>query len=146
LAQNIAVLNPEKAVFATQAAKQLGQQLSQQLKPQSERLDTIGQELQELRKRSEDDQALMSKEDIKQLDLQISQQAQEFQKLNRYLNSAKLQTEQEFLVQIRPQLNDVLNAYIEANNIFLIVNSNAVIYAQDGIDITDAITASLDQE
>jgi outer membrane protein len=146
LAQNIAVFSPEKALFGTQAAQQLGQQLSQQLKPQSERLDAVAQELQELQKRYQEDQALLSSEEIQQLELQINQGTQEFQKLNQYLNNAKLQTEQEFLALMRPKLNAILSTYIETNNIALIVNNTAVVYVQDGIDITAAITALLDQE
>ena len=87
-AQNIAVFSPEKALFATQAAVQLGQQLNQQLKPQSERLQAIANELQLLQKRHKEDQALMSADELKQLELQINQQSQEFQKLQQYLNNA----------------------------------------------------------
>ena len=146
MAQNIAVFSPDKALFATQQAKQLGQELSQQLAPQSERLEALGQKLQLLQQRFTEDQALMSNEEIQQLQSQINQQSLEFQKLNQYIRNAKLQTEQEFLELMRPKLNKVLGAYIEANKIALIVNNSAVVYVQDGIDITGAITALLDQE
>ena len=146
LAQNIAVFNQEKALFATQKAKQLGQELSQQLAPQTERLETLGQALQQLQKRYAEDQALMSDEEIQKLQLQMNQQSQEFQKLQQYRYNTKLQTEQEFLALMRPKLNAVLSAYIETNKIALIVNNSAVVYVQDGIDITATITALLDQE
>ena len=145
-AQNIAVFSPEKALFATQAAAQLGQQLNQQLKPQSERLQAIGKELQALQKRHKEDQSLMSADELKQLELQINQQSQEFQKLQQYLKNAKLQTEQKFLASMRPKLDGALKTYIEANDIALIVNSNAVVYSRSGVDITAAITAMLDQD
>jgi outer membrane protein len=145
-AQNIAVFSPEKALFATQAAVQLGQQLSQQLKPQSERLQAIGQELQALQKRHKEDQSLMSADELKQLELQINQQSREFQKLQQYLNNAKRQTEEKFLSSMRSKLDSALQTYIEANDLALIVNSSAVVYSRSGVDITTAITAMLDQE
>ena len=43
-AQNIAVFSPDQALFATQAAKQLGQQLSQQLQPSDLRRHELGLE------------------------------------------------------------------------------------------------------
>ena len=131
-ADKIAIFSPEKAIFDTQAAIQLGQQLSEQLQPQSQRL--------------EEDQALMSSEELQQLQQQINQQSQVFQQLNQYLNNAKLQTEQEFLQLMRPKLDEVLTKYIEANNISLILNRNAVVYVQDDIEITAAITALLDEK
>ncbi len=145
-AQNIAVFSPDQALFATQAAKQLGQQLSQQLQPQSERLQAIGKELQALQKRHQEDQALMSADEIKQLELQINQQSQEFKKLQQYINNAKLQTEKKFLAAMRPKLDGALKAYIEDNDIALIINSSSVVYAHAGVDITTAITALLDKE
>lgn len=146
MAQNIVVFSPDKALFGTKAAQQLGQQLNQQLQPQSERLQAIRQELQELQKRHQEDQSLMSADEVKQLELQINQQSQEFQKLQQYLNNAKMQTEKKFLAAMRPKLDSALKAYIEANDIALIVNSSAVVYAQTGVDITAAITALLDKE
>ncbi|MGB0446501.1 MAG: OmpH family outer membrane protein [Pseudomonadales bacterium] len=145
-ADKIAIFSPEKAIFDTQAAIQLGQQLSEQLQPQSQRLESVGQELQALQKRLEEDQALLSSEELQQLQQQINQQSQVFQQLNQYLNNAKLQTEQEFLQLMRPKLDEVLTKYIEANNISLILNRNAVVYVQDDIEITAAITALLDEK
>ena len=146
MAQNIVIFSPDKALFDTQAAQQLGQQLSQKLGTQSERLQAIGQELQELQKRHQEDQALMSADEVKQLELQINQQSQEFQKLKQYLNNAKLQTEKKFLAAMRPKLDSALKTYIEANDIALIINSSAVVYSHAGVDITAAITALLDKE
>ena len=146
LAQNVAVFSPEKALFATQAAKQLGQQLSQQLQPQSQRMQSVATQVQALQKRYQEDQALMSAEEVQELKLQITQQSQEFNKLKQYLDNAKRQEENKFVAFMRPKLDAVLKAYIEANDIILIVNSSAVVYAQQGVDITVAITALLDQE
>ena len=47
---------------------------------------------------------------------------------------------------MRPKLDEVLTKYIEANNISLILNRNAVVYVQDDIEITAAITALLDEK
>ena len=146
LAQNVVTLSPEKAMFGTQAAKQLGQQLSQQLAPQSQRLQELGAEVQALQERHKQDQALMSAEELQQLEHQIQLQSQEFRKLQQYIKNAKLQTEQQFLASMKPRLDAVLRTYIETNNVGLIINSSSVIYAAQGVDITTEIATLLDQE
>jgi outer membrane protein len=146
VADKIAIFSPEIAIFDTQAAKQLGQQLSEQLRPQGERLESVNQELEALQKRLEADQAILSSEELQQLQQQINQKTQIFQQLNQFINNAKLQTEQEFTQLMRPKLDEVLTKYIEANNISLILNRNAVIYLQGDIEITAAITALLDEQ
>ena len=146
LAQNVVTLSPEKAMFGTQAAKQLGQQLSQQLAPQSKRLQELGAEVQALQERHKQDQALMSAEELQQLEHQIQLQSQEFRKLQQYIKNAKLQTEQQFLASMKPRLDAVLRTYIETNNVGLIINSSSVIYAAQGVDITTEIATLLDQE
>ena len=146
LAQNVVTLSPEKAMFGTQAAKQLGQQLSQQLAPQSQRLQELGAEVQALQERHKQDQALMSAEELQQLEQQIQLQSQEYRKLQQYINNAKVQTEQKFLASMKSRLDAVLRTYIETNNVGLIVNSSAVIYAAQGVDITAEVVTLLDQE
>lgn len=146
LAQNVVTLSPEKAMFGTLAAKQLGQQLSQQLAPQSQRLQELGAEVQALQERHKQDQALMSAEELQQLEHQIQLQSQEFRKLQQYIKNAKLQTEQKFLASMKPRLDAVLRTYIETNNVGLIINSSSVIYAAQGVDITTEIATLLDQE
>lgn len=146
LAQNVVTFSPEKAMFGTQAAKQLGQQLSQQLAPQSQRLQELGAEVQAMQERHQQDQALMSAEELQELEQQIQLQSQEFRKLQQYIKNAKLQTEQQFLASMKPRLDAVLRTYIETNNIGLIINSSAVIYAGQGVDITNEIASLLDQE
>ena len=146
LAQNVVTLSPEKAMFGTQAAKQLGQQLSQQLAPQSQRLQELGAEVQALQERHKQDQALMSAEELQQLEHQIQLQSQEFRKLQQYIKNAKLQTEQQFLASMKPRLDAALRTYIETNNVGLIINSSSVIYAAQGVDITPEIATLLDQE
>lgn len=146
LAQNVVTFSPEKAMFGTQAAKQLGQQLTQQLAPQTQRLQELGAEVQALQQRHKQDQALMSAEELQQLEQQIQLQSQEFHKLQQYIKNAKLQTEQQFLASMKPRLDAVLRTYIEANNVGLIINSGSVIYAAQGVDITTEIATLLDQE
>lgn len=146
MAQNVVTFSPEKAMFATQAAKQLGQQLSEQLAPQTQRLNELGAEVKALQQRHQQDQALMSVEELQQLEQQIQLQSQEYRKLQQYINNAKLQTEQKFMASMKPRLDAVLRTYIEANNVGLILNSSAVIYAAQGVDITAEIATLLDQE
>ncbi len=146
VAQSVVTLSPEKAMFATQAAQQLGQQLNQQLAPQTKRLQDLGTEIQAMQQRHQQDQALMSAEEMQELEQQIQLQSQEYRKLQQYINNAKRQTEQQFLASMKPRLDAVLRGYIETNNIGLILNSSAVVYAGQGVDITSEIATLLDQE
>jgi outer membrane protein len=146
VAQTVVAFSPEKAMFATQAAKQLGQQLNQQLAPQTQRLQELGAEIQALQQRHQQDQALMSADEVQALEQEIQLQSQEYRKLQQYINNAKVQTEQKFLASMKPRLDAVLRTYIETNNVGLIVNSSAVIYAAQGIDVTAEIATLLDQE
>ena len=146
VAQTVVAFSPEKAMFATQAAQQLGQQLNQQLAPQTQRLQELGVEIQALQQRHQQDQALMSGDEVQALEQEIQLQSQEYRKLQQYINNAKVQTEQKFLASMKPRLDAVLRTYIETNNVGLIVNSSAVIYAAQGVDVTAEIATLLDQE
>ena len=145
-ANAIVVLKAEQALFATDKAVALGQQLSEKLKPQTKRFDNMGQQLQALQQRLEADKDIMSSDEVQKLQTEIQVLNVEFQQLQQYLSNAKLQTEQEFLANMRPVLDKVLRQLIEENNISLIINGQSVIYNTVEIDITDKVVELLNLE
>ena len=142
----IVVLKAEKAMFATEKAIALGQNLSAQLKPQTIRLDAMGQELQALQQRLEADKDIMSNDEVQKLQAEIQAVGVEYQKLKQYLSNVKLQVEQEFLANMRPVLDKVLRQLVEENDISLIINGQSVIYNAAGIDITGKVVELLNLE
>ena len=146
LANSIAVLKVEQAIFATGKAIALGKSLSAQLEPQALRFDMIGKKLQASQQRMLADKDLMSNDEVQKLELDIQTLNIEFQKLQQYLNNSKAQAEQEFLASMRPALDKVLRQLIKTNNISLIVNGQSVIYNSDAIDITPKVVELLNLE
>lgn len=146
IANIIVVLKAEKAMFATEKAIALGQNLSAQLKPQTIRLDAMGQELQALQQRLEADKDIMSSDEVQKLQTAIQTLSVDYRKLKQYLSKAKLQVEQEFLANMRPALDKVLRQLIEENDITLIINGQSAIYNAAGIDITSKVVELLNLE
>ncbi|MGY8908191.1 MAG: OmpH family outer membrane protein, partial [Pseudomonadales bacterium] len=128
IANIIVVLKAKKAMFASEKAIALGQNLSAQLKPQTIRLDAMGQELQALQQRLEADKDIMSNDEVQKLQAEIQAVSVEYQKLKQYLSNVKLQVEQEFLANMRPVLDKVLRQLVEENDISLIINGQSAIY------------------
>ena len=146
IANIIVVLKAKKAMFATEKAIALGQNLSAQVKPQTIRLDAMGQELQALQQRLEADKDIMSNDEVQKLQAEIQAVSVEYQKLKQYLSNVKLQVEQEFLANMRPVLDKVLRQLVEENDISLIINGQSVIYSAAGIDITSKVVELLNLE
>ena len=146
IANIIVVLKAKKAMFATEKAIALGQNLSAQLKPQTIRLDAMGQELQALQQRLEADKDIMSNDEVQKLQAEIQAVSVEYQKLKQYLSNVKLQVEQEFLANMRPVLDKVLRQLVEENDISLIINGQSAIYSAAGIDITSKVVELLNLE
>ena len=146
IANIIVVLKAKKAMFATEKAIALGQNLSAQVKPQTIRLDAMGQELQALQQRLEADKDIMSNDEVQKLQAEIQAVSVEYQKLKQYLSNVKLQVEQEFLANMRPVLDKVLRQLIEENDISLIINGQSAIYNAAGIDITSKVVELLNLE
>lgn len=146
IANIIVVLKAKKAMFASEKAIALGQNLSAQLKPQTIRLDAMGQELQALQQRLEADKDIMSNDEVQKLQAEIQAVSVEYQKLKQYLSNVKLQVEQEFLANMRPVLDKVLRQLVEENDISLIINGQSAIYSAAGIDITSKVVELLNLE
>ncbi|MFQ3304869.1 MAG: outer membrane protein [Oceanospirillaceae bacterium] len=146
IANIIVVLKAKKAMFASEKAIALGQNLSAQLKPQTIRLDAMGQELQALQQRLEADKDIMSNDEVQKLQAEIQAVSVEYQKLKQYLSNVKLQVEQEFLANMRPVLDKVLRQLVEENDISLIINGQSAIYNAAGIDITSKVVELLNLE
>ena len=146
IANIIVVLKAKKAMFATEKAIALGQNLSAQVKPQTIRLDAMGQELQALQQRLEADKDIMSNDEVQKLQAEIQAVSVEYQKLKQYLSNVKLQVEQEFLANMRPVLDKVLRQLVEENDISLIINGQSAIYSAAGIDITSKVVELLNLE
>ncbi len=145
-AEAIAVLNPEKAMFATQEAVELGQQLSERLQPQAARFEQMGQDLRALQARLETDKDLMTADEVQGLKNQIQNMNVELQQLQQYLNNSKLKAEQDFVAQMKPKLDRVLRQVIQENNISLIINGQSIIYNAPGVDITSKVVELLNLE
>jgi Skp family chaperone for outer membrane proteins len=145
-AATIVVLNPEKAVFATDKAQQLGQELAASMKPQTSRYDEMGQQLQSLQQQLQQDQALLSATELTSRQQQFQALEQEYQQLGQHLLKIKVQQEQKFLVQMKPALDRVLSKLIEMHKISLILNPSAIVFAVPGIDITAEVVGLLNQE
>ena len=146
IANIIVVLKAKKAMFASEKAIALGQNLSAQLKPQTIRLDAMGQELQALQQRLEADKDIMSSDEVQKLQTVIQALSVDYRKLKQYLSKAKLQVEQEFLANMRPVLDKVLRQLVEENDISLIINGQSAIYNAAGIDITSKVVELLNLE
>ena len=106
----------------------------------------MGLELQALQQRLAADKDIMSSDEVQALQADIQALSAEYQQLNQYLSNAKMQTEQEFLANMRPALDKVLRNLIEENEISLIINGQSVIYNAAGIDITGKVVELLNLE
>jgi outer membrane protein len=139
----IGVVDLERTLYETDAGKRADKKFEKTRKKKQDKLDKKQKELQ---KEAEelDKQSTVLKEDVlaeKKADLQ--QQFVELQdlyaKLEKELASERTQLIQDLLKQAAPIIEDLA----KANNIDVVVDASAVVWADKSLDITDDLNAKM---
>lgn len=133
----IAVIDQERVLFGSDAARSASSELQQQFSGQEQQVRQLEQQITEMRERGESESALMSEEEINELQQEIQFLLQQRQQLVQQLQSAQQERRQSFVEEYEAPLTEVLEEIIAERDIDLLISTDEVLYARPDMDITE---------
>jgi len=141
-AGKVVALGAQDALKASAAAQAFMQTLLDETAVQEKRVVELQQQAEELQVRLQSKE--LSKDEGERLQLQLQKVVTEFQRQGSALQQERAQREQAFIDEMRPKLDAVLRELIEEQDISVILNRQATIYMEAGVDITAEVVKRLD--
>ena len=141
-AGKVVALGAQDALKASAAEQAFMQTLLDETAVQEKRVVKLQQQAEELQVRLQSKE--LSKDEGQRLQLQLQKVATEFQRQGSALQQERAQREQAFIDEMRPKLDAVLRELIEEQDISVILNRQATIFMEAGVDITAEVVKRLD--
>ncbi|WP_148253282.1 OmpH family outer membrane protein [Aidingimonas lacisalsi] len=143
-ATEVAVVDWREALMNTNAAQQSRTQLENRIGSQQQQAQSLGQELQQLQQRLQQDGDVMSDSERQQVQQELQQKGQQFQQLRAQIQQAQQRAEQQLLEESRPKLEQAIDQVVQRHGVEVVVDGEAAIHVDDGLDLTDEVTQILD--
>lgn len=142
-AADVAILDWRAALLESEAAKSSMNELREQTSGQVQRAEALGQELEQLQQKLQQDGAVMSEAERNSTQQELREKGSEFQQLRAQLQQAQQQKEQAFLQSAKPRLDRAIEEVVSRYDVQVLVDRNAVVYAEDNLDLTREVTQIL---
>jgi outer membrane protein len=139
----IAVIDTQRALLESEEAKQLMQSAQEDLKDDQSQLQTLGQQIQSLQEQFQKDAEVMSEGDRRARQKEIEDKQIDFEFQRNKLQKAINDRRQELAQQMVPKLEGVLKDLTEQEKYDVILERNALLYADPKHDITKRVTDML---
>lgn len=150
-AQNVAVVDVELALLASQEVQDARKALSEEpefaaLIEEAEKLQI---ELQDLIEKSQKDEEIMSDDEKAELAKEFEEKSTDYEFLMGKIQTKEAEMLQEIFAQRLPLANQILNELVVAKKIGILLNSSRqtnpnLLFADSSIDLTSLVTDSLD--
>ncbi|MEH6824848.1 MAG: OmpH family outer membrane protein [Motiliproteus sp.] len=141
----IGVLDMEGALAASKQAQTLREKLQQEFSAEEAELRKISEEGSALKTKLQNEGSFMSDDERQQLTALVQKKYQQFQTLGNQLKQETQGRERAFLQQLRPQLEVILKAIVEADELDIIVNKKGVVYVKPSMDLTQRVVDELNK-
>ena len=145
-ATEVAVLDWREALMSSEAAQRSMNELRNQTGEQRQRAESLGQELQQLQQRLQQDGDIMSDAERSKVRQELRQKGSEFQQLRAQIQQAQQQSEQKFLQSAKPQLDRAIEQVVAEHDVELLVDRDSVVHMADGLDLTQEVTDILNDK
>lgn len=140
---NIAVVDMERALFLSDAAKAAVSEFEKTNKSDIDKLKSLQQDLMAAQKRVEKEGDIMSEADRRTLKNEVEQKTQEYQFYGRKLQQLEEAWKRELFQKQSPELEKILNEIIEKEGYDVVLNAQVVIYKSPAVDITKLLLERL---
>ena len=141
----IVVVDVQTALLNTEIAKEKIAELKKKYAPDTNQLKQLGQDIQQLRQKIQQDAAVMSESEKRAIEIEAEGKIKEYQFKTQQLKNAQNSSQQELLVELKPKLDAALKKVIEQEKYTLILHRRATLYSAKTRDITNKITELLNQ-
>jgi len=142
-ATDIVVLDWRAALMQSDAAQQSMNELRNQTSEQRQQAKSLSEELQKLQQRLQKDGAVMSDAERKKLQQELRQKGGRFQQLRAQLQQVQQKKQQAFLKSAKPRLDQAIQQAADRHGADLVIDRDAVVHMNDGLDITQEVTKIL---
>ncbi|WNK20770.1 OmpH family outer membrane protein [Halomonas piscis] len=140
-AAEVAVLDWRAALMNTDSAQSSLRQLESEVGTQQSQAKRLGDELQRLQQRLQDEGDVMSDDERQRLIEELQQKGSRFESLRREVMTAQQRSEQQFLKQAEPTLEQAVDRVIERHGIDILVEPQGVLHSSmDLPNLTEEVT------
>lgn len=140
---NVAVVDMERALFLSNAAKVSIQQFEKDNRADIDKLKSIQQGVVATREKLEKEGDIMSDDERRKMMSDIEEKSQEFQFYSRKLKQLEDKWKRGFFNQQLPELEVLLKAIIDGGKYDLVLNAGSVVYAVPTVDLTKQLLEKL---
>ena len=142
----IVVLDPARAILGSDEGKVLLANLENELKADQDELRSSAEAFQALQAKLQKDGEVMSDSDKRKAVKELESMQVDIQFGQQKLQKEAQDRQQEILQSLAPQYQKVLNDLIQVDQIDLILQPNALQYANAKHDITKRVTEKLNEQ
>jgi len=146
MAEKVAVLGIQQALLASNAASEFRGQLQNELAEDQRQLMDLEKQAKEAQAKLQANRDLVSPEQLKKMGTQFQKLLGEYQRQGKALQQKRLQREQEFVVQMKPKLDNILKELIESEGYDVIIAKDATLFAKKELDITAKVVELLNKQ
>ncbi|MCB1670736.1 MAG: OmpH family outer membrane protein [Gammaproteobacteria bacterium] len=141
----IGIINLEQALFNSEAARVVQEDIRSEFSGDEQRAQTLQQELMALQQKFNQDEAIMSESEKRQLNADAQEKQLQLQLISERVQQALQQKNQQFVESMRQTLSDAITEVVADGGYDLILNASGVAYADPVLDITPKVTAKINE-
>lgn len=145
-ADKIAVFDFQRALLTSNAAKDYEKTLRAEFAQEQQKVVDLEKQVKAARDKVTSNKDLVSADELKKMKLQYQKVFTEYQRLGQMLQQKKMQREQAFVQQMKPQVDKVVKNLIDQEGIEVVISRQAVYYSSDAIDITKKVVELLNKQ
>jgi outer membrane protein len=146
MADKVRVLGVQEALLSSRAADDFRAQLEREFAPQETALTDLERQALAARDRVQQNQGLVSDQELQQLIMQFEKAYMEFQNRAEQMTQKRMEREEEFLTMMRPKLDQAIRTLIESEDIQVVVAKQATVYTSSAVDLTPRVIELLNQQ
>ncbi|SEI50075.1 outer membrane protein [Allopseudospirillum japonicum] len=144
-APEMAVLDWQAALLASDKVKSAFERIEQELAGDKTKVRQLAEEAKALQERMQKDGAIMGDAEKRKLNQQIQEKAQEYQFLVSRLQQAQRERRQEVMRQAKPHLDEAIQRLIKERKLDLLLDRQAATFVVPQYDITQEVVDQLNK-
>lgn len=144
-AGNYAVINQELVMFTSDVANAESERLQADLGGLAQERAALQAELEAMQAQYDTDREIMTEDELRELQSAANTVQQQLNQVSNQLVQAQQQREQAFLQRYEADLIEAIKTVLADSEYDLVLNSNAVIYAEDALDISQRVLEEFNQ-
>lgn len=141
----IGVLSPLEALFNSEAALVVQEEIRQEFSEDESRAQSLTQQLQELQQRYQQNEAVMTEEQIRRMNSNAQDLRVQLQLIQERVQQSLQERNQQFLAEMQDELAAAVSDVVAEGSYDLIINADSVPYFAPVLDITARVTAKLNE-